>query len=245
MLTQCPQCDAVFRISAANLSIAHGFVVCGECEAVFSALNHLADEPPPIGQPISPVPAIESTPIPAVINLDTVPAVLRDDVERLLHRQRIGLHGVWSLVALIAAIALLTQIAWADRDWIFEHYPNLQPYALQMCERLGCRIEQPRGRARIELVARDVREHPQYVDALLVNATFANRGKAVVNFPVIELGVYDRNGGVIGLRRFQPTEYLDQSIDIAAGMSPGRSVYVVLELARTAKVAESFEFNFL
>ena len=94
-------------------------------------------------------------------------------------------------------------------------------------------------------MARDVREHPQYAHILLVNATLANRSAITTAYPIIQLGVYDRNGGIVGMRRFAPLEYLDASIDIARGMPAGRAVYVVLEVASASDVAESFEFTFM
>jgi predicted Zn finger-like uncharacterized protein len=249
MLTQCPQCGVVYRLHAEVLSAAQGFVTCDACDQVFNALSRLADEPvipstaiaPPAIEPPSAPPHIKSAPL----TLDDVPAVLRGDVERLLHRQRLGLHGVWRALAVFAAGVLLVQIAWDKREWVFDHYPQVKPYAAQLCDHLACRLERPHGLPRIELLARDVREHPEYVGTLLVNATLVNRGRTVANYPVIQLGVYDRNGRVVGIRRFAPREYLDQSIDINAGMPSGRSVHVVLEVANASDVAESFEFIFL
>lgn len=46
MYTQCPHCDAIFQLSTAQLKAANGEVRCGQCLAVFNALNHLSDEIP-------------------------------------------------------------------------------------------------------------------------------------------------------------------------------------------------------
>jgi Protein of unknown function (DUF3426) len=189
----------------------------------------------------------ESTapPTSLTIDLDSVPTVLRDDVERILQQQRSGISWGWLLLALCAALILLAQIAWMNREWVFVHYPPMKVHAESLCNRLNCRVESSSHAAHVELVARDVREHPQYTDTLLVNATLTNRAEGVAAFPIIQLGIYDRSGGVVGIRRFQPTDYLDQSIDIDAGMSPGRIVYVVLEIAEPSDRADSFEFIFL
>ena len=45
MLTQCPQCAAVFRLKAEHLRAARGFVACGECNHVFDVLQRIVDEP--------------------------------------------------------------------------------------------------------------------------------------------------------------------------------------------------------
>jgi len=50
MFTQCPQCDAVFQLSASQLRAANGDVRCGQCLSVFNALNHLSEDIPPAQQ---------------------------------------------------------------------------------------------------------------------------------------------------------------------------------------------------
>lgn len=267
MLTQCPECSAVFRLHAPTLSAAQGFVTCGACATVFSALARLADEPTsPSGvaaetQPESPpiiinnaanLPEVSITeaagddaaPL-SVINIDAVPAVLRADVERLVRRQRSGLVWAWSVLALLGASALLAQLAWNYRAPLLTRYPELRPVGEQLCTELGCRLDPPHDARAIELVARDVREHPHYARALLVNATLANRSAAVAAYPIIELGIYDNTGGVVGIRRFESNQYLDKSIDPTTGLAAGRTLYVVLEIAEVSARAASFEFKFL
>ena len=97
----------------------------------------------------------------------------------------------------------------------------------------------------MRLLARDVREHPQYRDALLVNATIVNQASTATPFPVIDLRLRDAAGRVLSARQFRPAEYLDQSIPIELGMPSARPVYIVLELAGNAADAVSFEFTFL
>ena len=46
MFTQCPQCDAVFLLSASQLKAANGDVRCGQCLSVFNALDHLSENLP-------------------------------------------------------------------------------------------------------------------------------------------------------------------------------------------------------
>jgi predicted Zn finger-like uncharacterized protein len=180
-----------------------------------------------------------------VRSVEAVPAVLRDDLARLAARERRGPGFAWGLAAALLLATLAAQSAWHWRGDLLARFPQLMPLGTQVCARLGCRLERPASIADIELVARDVREHPQYVDALLVNATLLNRGHGAATYPVIQLGVFDRRGGMVGVRRFAPRDYLDASIDIEAGMPAGRRVHLVLEIAAVGKRADSFEFDFL
>lgn len=43
MLTQCPSCQTVFRVTSAILRAAHGTVRCGRCETQFDAIEQLLD----------------------------------------------------------------------------------------------------------------------------------------------------------------------------------------------------------
>ena len=186
------------------------------------------------------------TPDPAIsLAIDDAPSVLRDDLARLAARERKRGRWAWTLLALLLITGLVVQTAWYWRADLLAQFPQFRPQAAQLCVRIGCRLEQPAAVADIELIARDVRDHPQYAKTLLVNATLLNRGQAAAAYPVIQLGVYDRTGVVVGVRRFKPLEYLDRSIDIAAGMPAGRSVYIVLEIAGVGERADSFEFLFL
>jgi len=47
MYTQCPECNARFRVGAGDLSAAGGTVRCGRCGSAFNALARLSDTVPP------------------------------------------------------------------------------------------------------------------------------------------------------------------------------------------------------
>lgn len=177
--------------------------------------------------------------------LDEAPSVLREDLARMAARERTRGRFTWSLLALLLLVGLGAQAAWYWRSELIARFPQVLPQATRLCAQLGCRLEEPVGVDDIELVARDVRDHPQYAKTLLVNATLQNRGARAAKFPIIQLGVYDASGTVVGVRRFKPGEYLDQSIDIAAGMPAGGRIYIVLEIANVGDRADSFEFLFL
>ena len=97
----------------------------------------------------------------------------------------------------------------------------------------------------IKLLNRDVRNHPLYEGNLLVNATMANESGTIQPFPLIQLALFNTGGEVIGYREFKPQEYLDDSINIQAGMLPESPIHFVLEVSGPTKDAVSFEFHFL
>jgi len=176
---------------------------------------------------------------------DAVPAVLAAELAAL--EQGAGARRgarAWTALSLLGALALASQCLWLARDAVVQRVPAMEALVGAVCAALDCapRAAKP---AAVRLVARDVREHPQYRDALLVNATLVNESTTPQPFPVIQLTLHDATGGVLGVRAFAPSEYLDQSIPIDAGMPSTRPVYLVLELGGRAAGAVSFEFDFL
>ncbi len=152
---------------------------------------------------------------------------------------------VWVTGIFVLLAALLVQLAWFHRDRLLLEYPQLLPWARQVCEHFQCELIRHRDLSSIEVVNRDVRDHPRYRDALLVNATVSNRSQDLQPFPVVQLNLYDTAGKIIAYRRFRPDEYLDESIDIEGGMLPDRPVHIVLEVTGPTQGAVSFEFRFL
>ena len=179
------------------------------------------------------------------IDLDEIPAVFQDEVLAMSQPKPSQLRWLWWLLGIILLLAMVAQISWHYRETIIAHFPQTEPIMRGACDYLNCRVENNKTSEPIQLLTRDVRDHPQYENTLLVNATVVNSGDTVAEFPVVELSLHDHNGEALGVRRFKPSEYLDKSIDLGSGLPPGRSIYVVFELAGVGDKAVSFEFSFL
>lgn len=272
LLTQCPHCATVFRLNAAVLAAARGFVECGDCSRVFFGLERLADEPPglspaPLATPglglprvlmHSATPGDDLDPIPPPLVRDVaaldelplsdIPPVLREDLERRKQRKEARRAARWTQrwarCAALLLFGFALQVGWAARMLGLEHYPELTPVLEQFCALAGCRAQLPLPPPAVALLARDVREHPIYQDSLLVNATLVNQEAKPAAFPTLELSLFDESGKLLGVRRFKPGEYLDASVDRKAGMAPARAMQVVLEIAHVSKHAAGFEFSF-
>ena len=178
------------------------------------------------------------------IDLDDVPPILQEELLALRGQDQTRVKWYWSVFALVLLIGLFVQGAWYFRDRVLVEFPELRQPAIALCELVGCVLVDPEKMEPIQLVSRDVRTHPRYENALLVNASMVNSGGEVIKFPTVQLGLFDNTGSAIGIRQFAPQEYLDKSIDIDAGIPPGRSVHVVMELANAGDRATSFEFSF-
>ncbi|MBX9608283.1 MAG: zinc-ribbon and DUF3426 domain-containing protein [Gammaproteobacteria bacterium] len=188
----------------------------------------------------------EDDDVPVVMNEIGVPAVLAADLAALAAPPRASSWRafLWASFAFVLALGALLQAAFMERQAVVAALPEAGAVIDALCAHLPC-LERRAQVPTVRLLARDVREHPSYRDALLVNATIMNDGKTPTPYPVIDLRLRDAAGNVLSARRFEPREYLDQSIAVEEGMPPERPVYIVLELAGNASNAVSFEFTFL
>jgi predicted Zn finger-like uncharacterized protein len=269
MYTFCPDCNRQYRIRSAQLTAAQGLVICGYCGRQFNALERLSDRPqkPPvqITPHHIPGPANErSTYAPALseevsgykLDTKTGPSttVKRkephiDLSEALLDKGSDGGEKVrsnaWPAGVLAMLLLFAVQFSWFNRDEVLAAYPRLTPLAEELCVRYQCSLSRWNDFSSISLLNRDVREHPDYADMLLVNATMANQSGRTLPFPRIQLSLFDTNGQILAYREFNASEYLDHSIDVNKGMAPGQPVHLVLELAGPTRNAVSFEFRFL
>ena len=123
-------------------------------------------------------------------------------------------------------------------------YPQFVPMAKQLCERWQCELVRERDLASIVLINRDVRDHPRYEDALLVNITIENQSDRNQPYPGIQLALFDNNGAINGCRRLSASDYLDPELSIDAGFTPHAPLHLVLELADTLESTVGFEFGF-
>lgn len=155
-------------------------------------------------------------------------------------------HNYSGVIWLIASLSMLTlllfQIINFNPETMLAKYPQLQP----LCRFIDCPVETEfNDLSKINLVSRDVREHLQFKDVLLVNATLVNSAIENQPFPKLQLDLFDKVGRPIGSRQFTPNEYLDSSVDIHSGMKPKLPVHIVLEVISPDEETSSFEFKFL
>lgn len=197
-------------------------------------------------------PAMESEPLPddsvsglEVLAEEELPGDLPEDLQDEPVPKSTSYRLLWGTGVFVLVLIIGAQLAWFNRDQLLQRYPELRPWAKQLCERLDCTLYRHRNISSIKILNRDVRLHPVVDNALLVNATMANRSGRIQPYPGIQFSLFDTNGAMIASREFMPEEYLDKSIAIDEGMSPEQPVHFVLEVTGPVEGAVSFEFRFL
>jgi predicted Zn finger-like uncharacterized protein len=256
MYTFCPNCSALYRLTASHLGKAAGQARCGECRQVYSAIDYLFDDLELAREVLEMqrsagerkkrvVPEAVVSSAPAAASGAQASAILARPSADNWQQQAISLADIGSGVA-IGFLLLLLGLQWvffsraelaADESW--------RPMLERGCSIVNCKIPLRADVSRVDIISRDVRKHPMVKDVLLVNVDFKNTAEFIQPYPVLEVSFTDQSGEVIAMRRFNPAEYLDESTDQAAGMSAGSPIQALLELVDPGDQVVSFQFAFL
>ncbi len=175
----------------------------------------------------------------------TAPALTAHAMLMAGERPRPRARAGWVALTALLTLCLFAQLAWFRGAEVLRAYPGLQEPLAAVCALAGCQLPGPRDPGAVRVMERDLREHPRYRDALLVNAILVNQAAFAQPYPILELWLYDTEGAVVAGRRFEPREYLDRALDADALMPAGQPLHVVLELVGPKRPPASFEFRFL
>jgi len=149
--------------------------------------------------------------------------------------------GWWGL-ALALVVALALQLMLADRARLATD-PNWRPRLELLCGALGCDLPAWHEPAAFRVTSREVRRHPQDSRALLITTSFRNDARWAQPWPVMELALHDIDGNALGLRRFEPHEYLG-SPPATELIAPNQSASATLEILDPGQRAVAFTFDF-
>ncbi|MDD0841718.1 DUF3426 domain-containing protein [Pseudomonas sp. Gutcm_11s] len=149
----------------------------------------------------------------------------------------------WGLLNLIAAGALATQ-------YVAYHFEELarqdqyRPWFETLCPEIGCTLPSKVDIAQVRSTNLVVRSHPQYMDALMVDAILYNRAQFAQPFPLLELRFADLNGQLIASSRFRPSEYLSGELAGQAEMPPQTPIHISLEIKDPGDRAVNYSLSF-
>ncbi len=157
---------------------------------------------------------------------------------------RLKARGKWLLLLIsVLLVGLLTlQVLIADRARLAQN-AQWRPRIAMLCSWLACELPAWRETTGFKVLSREIRPHPTAPGALLVTATFRNDAAFEQAWPIVQLAMTDLDGGRIGLRRFQPREYLG-SQPSTERIAVGQSASFALEIIDPGNRAVAFEFEF-
>jgi predicted Zn finger-like uncharacterized protein len=259
--TRCPQCQTVFRITAAQLKARDGKVRCGRCQHVFGADLHLLPRParntvknnsPAPRKRIASkkvfvdasqvaAPEINATP-PFPLDVpeqNTVPPVL---LRRLPVRTR---NIYWAVGGVLLILLLAGQtLIFYGHDFA-RQTPILRPTIETLCASLPCRKLPRIDMRHMDLVETRVAPHPRFDKALRVKATLVNRADTVQPYPLLEVSLIDSQGQLVARRAYSPREYLSKPEAIQQGLPPQVAVNIQLDITSPGTQASGYEVQLL
>lgn len=237
MYAQCPECQTVFRVRAAQLRVANGKVRCSRCHTVFDALKTLREDVPPAqvaDEPPEPVHERDPNTVGDLFESqsltenealaldagaertvpmyrDAVPPETLDPVAARassLARDSGRTHSwLWALGSLLLTLLLAGQAVHAWRVELARTEP-VGAWLQTVYDWLQIDIPTPRDLTRLTVRQADIASHPTLPGVLQLNAALVNRADFAQDWPVIKLRLEDRWGDTVGLRYFHPDDYL-------------------------------------
>ncbi len=250
MYTRCPSCQSVYQLAADNLAEAAGVVRCGNCGKTFNSLNQLfrdhpqADQEPCEGKGTPPLlekRSLVQPSLPGFTLENEPPQTPRQPGPSLslppLHERRSGeKNRFWMLVSLAMIALTIVQLGW---QW------TTPGSALQrLAQAASTGLSGAEAAETIQIVSRDMHRHPTLDDAVIISATLRNPSTQNLQWPVLEVRLYDPSQQVLGARRLDPQEYLHNARDLERGMSPNLMVPVILEFVVGTTDPSGFDFRF-
>ncbi len=253
MYTQCPHCEAIFRVSMKEITTAHGQLRCGECGHTFNAMNSLSSTlPGELEQTTTPEEAIANKTSSAPIPSESSPTHPQANVPTKAYthkpqsttptQDRARKYMLWSGIGLVTL--LLLQTLYVSRDWL-AHQPATAGITRSACQFLGCSITPKRDPTQIEIISHNVYAHPNEPGSLIITATMRNKASYGQPLPLVEVSFLDKDTNTIALRRFRPEEYTPKNRADKKLFLPNETLYFRMKIKDPGKDAVTFQFNFL
>jgi len=244
MITRCPSCSTLFRVTPEQLQAHQGKVRCGRCMAVFDGLKALVASPEPAQEtaagrageaagfrlePVEPAPAASET---EHMDKDYGPAPEQLSLDAQLYstESRRGARG-WAAGVVLLVFALAGQAAYLYRSELAAQYPGLKPHLVQWCGALRCEILPPQRPQQIAIEASDLQVADQGRPGVIrLTATLRNHAGHDLGYPALDLVLTNIKEHALARRIFAPKEYLERGKDVAKGIPASAEITIRLDL---------------
>jgi predicted Zn finger-like uncharacterized protein len=169
---------------------------------------------------------------PDAVALDgTNPLFMRPATESA--RTSSALRWTMSVLSLVAALALLAQLAYFWRDELAARWSPARPWLTAACNRLGCVVAYPAHAESVTIESASVQTTGAGSNVYVMSALLRNRDAIDLRYPHLQLVLTDLQDRPILRRDLRPEDYL------AAGRSPQAGFPAGTELS----VRVAFELN--
>ena len=232
--TSCPNCDARFRITDAQLDSPNGLVRCGQCQQDFDPHSNYISDPsdrqlklPIMDEPTMAIPSdiVVLQPMTLAEQVAIVPDVI---VSTAKSKRR---SWPWAIASLILLLGFFAQAAYYFRVDLAAQLPMLKPALVKYCRVLKCTVPLPLNTELISIESSGLEADPARQDQIILHALLRNRAPYAQAFPGLELTLNDTQDKPIARRVFQPRDYLPATENEKTGLLPNHEINLDLHLS--------------
>ncbi len=128
-------------------------------------------------------------------------------------------RGVWAwIIVPLLLLLLLGQLIYFLRDPLMTNYPGLRPVLSSICDIFGCKLGLPQDVEQIKILGSDLQAEPGNAKRMTLALTLANRALYAQAWPMLQLSLTDTRDKPLARRVFAPSEYLNRSGMLEAGI---------------------------
>jgi len=217
LVTRCPDCHAIFRLTEIQLHLHNGDVRCGQCMRVFNGFAELITVPEEYIQPRALLPQSGSS----QLEPGNAVAAPIGEMEALLPADNFGVQlpssqpsRLWLIPNAILLILLFGQILHNYRTEIFMAFPEFRPVLDEYCNLMQCEVNLPRHLHLLSLESSDLRiSSSADPDVVELSAIIRNHAPFPQAVPALLLTLTDTDEKPLASRIFTAKDYLDSAID--------------------------------
>ncbi len=227
LVTKCPDCNTIFRITFPELQLFDGQVRCGQCEQPFNAFNALISIPeaviemedshpaPPIQEKIDhpPINVLQLTPLSSQPDEQaTLTSTVLSDQNAVLAMWPIVHSSVWKKIAtnLALMIILCVQLIYFYRTELAIAIPSFRPILEKGCDLLQCEVQLPKYSALLGLESSELRVNSYHqAEIVTLLATIRNHAPFQQAWPELLLTLTDLDDEPIASRILLASDYLN------------------------------------
>lgn len=151
--------------------------------------------------------------------------------------------GLWIVLCLLAAAGLVAQYIYYNFDGLARDQQT-RSWLESACFLAGCELPAQVDVSQLRSSNLLVRPHPEFPNALAIDAMLYNRADYSQPFPVLLMQFTDSQGREVASRRFRPDEYLSGELAGAELMPPQVPIRVALSMLDPGPRAVSYTLEF-
>ncbi len=229
LVTKCPVCQSVYRVTFPELHLHDGKVRCGQCEQAFNAFRALISIPESLirmedSQPALPI--HEKIDLPVVNEQHATPSSLQPsertgltsaaltDQNTVAEVQLVTRHLIWKQVAASLALLILlcVQLIYFYRTELAIAIPSARSFLEKSCDLLQCEVHLPKYSALLSLESSELRVNPNHqAEIVTLLATIRNHAPFQQAWPELRLTLTDLDDQAIASRILLPSDYLNDN----------------------------------